>query len=171
MAHCPLSGCHLLRDIISRGKKQSRQTYHQSVYWGTFIFFLFHYKYLFCVCDTFFPSFSNVQLQLSSFSCFFLSRVWGGHISHIKSFIESRNRYVCRVPLLVYSYSCKLTILVFPPCKIQIQILKTKLYNKNGKILNVSVKLKNVNGFGLVPNCSLQCKYCIKGPPEYSAHL
>lgn len=74
---------------------------------------------------------------------------------------------MCRVPLIVYSYSCKLTILVFTPCEIQIQILKTKLYNYNGKILNVSVKLKIVNGFGLL-NCSSQCKCCMK---VHSAHL
>lgn len=147
MVHCPLSRCHLLRDIISQGKKTIMVTYNQSTDWGTLIFFLFHCEYLFCVFSNidFFPTFFSVRLPLSSSRCFLAECGVVAFHTWSPSYKAERYRhmyihFLCAQLLLEINNS-----FFFPLWNVKANF-KIRIHSLNGKILNIPMKFKNLYG-------------------------
>lgn len=133
MVHCPLSGCHLLRDIISRGGKTIMANL-SSVHRLRDVNFLFVSLWIPIPCARhwffFFSAFCNVRLQLSSL-CYFLAEV-GMVTFHTSnpSYKAERDMYIVLGFFLVHNCYQKLTILSFP------------LWNTNSNLKIKTIQLK-----------------------------
>lgn len=111
MVHCPLSGCYLLRDIISQGQKTIMANL-SSVHRLRDINFVFVSLWIpiLCFWHWFFPPLF-LMYDGHFLVLLFCSRVWGSRISHIRSFIQSRKRQTY-VYTFFYVHSCHWKLII-----------------------------------------------------------